>query len=123
MDHKQNVEQFKGQPRLLKYLSESQFLSTGLYGEALWFFPITLALGSYDRGRNFLFELKFDRENVSELFYSSDEKNQDEYSEISWVKVHVEQSGVHRVESGDERAARLRKTIENNYFQQQINTV
>ncbi|WRX26401.1 hypothetical protein QQP08_018888 [Theobroma cacao] len=80
MDHKQNVEQFKGQPRLLK-------------------------------------------ENVSELFYSSDEKNQDEYSEISWVKVHVEQSGVHRVESGDERAARLRKTIENNYFQQQINTV
>ncbi|XVF27003.1 hypothetical protein REPUB_Repub14bG0069300 [Reevesia pubescens] len=78
---------------ILEFL-QSQFSSSGLHGEGQWIVPITLALGSHDKRSNFLLESRFERVNLSELFPSSDGKNQDEYSETSWVKVNVEQSGI-----------------------------
>ncbi|CAK7356897.1 unnamed protein product [Dovyalis caffra] len=43
---------------------QSQFLSSGLHGEGKWIVPITLALGSYNRRKNFLLESKVERVDV-----------------------------------------------------------
>ena len=57
-------------------------------------------------------ESRIENLDTSGLFPSSDEKNEDEYGETSWIKVNVEQSGFYRVKYGDELGARLRKAIE-----------
>ncbi|XP_022715192.1 aminopeptidase M1-like isoform X2 [Durio zibethinus] len=91
---------------------QSQFLSSGFHGDGHWIVPITLCLGSYDRSKSFLLESKIENLDTSELFPSSDGKNEDEYGEASWIKVNVEQSGFYRVKYEDKLGARLRKAIE-----------
>ncbi|KAK0597687.1 hypothetical protein LWI29_027625 [Acer saccharum] len=85
---------------------QSQFLSSGLHGDGEWTVPITLALGSYDKRKNFLMESKFGTVDISEFFPSSDE--------TLWIKVNAEQSGFYRVMYEDRLAAQLRKAVENN---------
>ncbi|TXG68449.1 hypothetical protein EZV62_003384 [Acer yangbiense] len=85
---------------------QSQFLSSGLHGDGEWTVPITLALGSYDKRKNFLLESEFGTVDISEFFPSSDE--------TLWIKVNVEQSGFYRVMYEDRLAAQLRKAVENN---------
>ncbi|KAK0594833.1 hypothetical protein LWI29_001050 [Acer saccharum] len=85
---------------------QSQFLSSGLHGDGEWTVPITLALGSYDKCKNFLMESKFGTVDISEFFPSSDE--------TLWIKVNAEQSGFYRVMYEDRLAAQLRKAVENN---------
>ncbi|KAK1575909.1 hypothetical protein Q3G72_009448 [Acer saccharum] len=85
---------------------QSQFLSSSLRDDGEWTVPITLALGSYDKRKNFLLESKFGTVDISEFFPSSDE--------TLWIKVNVEQSGFYRVMYEDRLAAQLRKAVENN---------
>ncbi|KAK0595822.1 hypothetical protein LWI29_010334 [Acer saccharum] len=85
---------------------KSQFLSSGLHDDGEWTVPITLALRSYDKRKNFLLESKFGTVDISEFFPSSDE--------TLWIKVNVEQSGFYRVMYEDRLAAPLRKAVENN---------
>ncbi|KAK0596001.1 hypothetical protein LWI29_011907 [Acer saccharum] len=85
---------------------QSQFLSSGLHDDGEWIVPITLALGSYDKRKNFLLESKFGTVEISEFFPSS--------AETLWIKVNVEQSGFYGVMYEDRLAAQLRKAVENN---------
>ncbi|XWS16195.1 hypothetical protein CRYUN_Cryun34aG0064300 [Craigia yunnanensis] len=101
----------KSKDNILEF-EQSQFFSSGVHGDGQWTVPITLCFGSYDRSKSFLLESKFENLDSSGLFPSSDEKNEDEYGETSWIKVNVEQSGFYRVKYGDELGARLRKAIE-----------
>ncbi|OMO70683.1 Peptidase M1, alanine aminopeptidase/leukotriene A4 hydrolase [Corchorus capsularis] len=93
-------------------LEQSQFLSSGFHGDGQWTVPITLCLGSYDRCKSFLLDSKSEVLDISELFPSPAEKNEDEYGKASWIKVNVEQGGFYRVKYGDELGARLRKAIQ-----------
>ncbi|TXG68457.1 hypothetical protein EZV62_003392 [Acer yangbiense] len=95
----------KSKDHILEF-EQSQFLSSGLHGDGEWTVPITLALGSYDKRKNFLLESKFGTVDISEFFPSSDE--------TLWIKVNVEQSGFYRVMYEDRLAAQLRKALENN---------
>ncbi|KAK0594752.1 hypothetical protein LWI29_000125 [Acer saccharum] len=95
----------KSKDHILEF-EQSQFLSSGLHGDGEWTVPITLALGSYDKRKNFLMESKFGTVDISEFFLSSDE--------TLWIKVNAEQSGFYRVMYEDRLAAQLRKAVENN---------
>ncbi|TXG68455.1 hypothetical protein EZV62_003390 [Acer yangbiense] len=95
----------KSKDHILEF-EQSQFLSSGLHGDGEWTVPITLALGSYDKRKNFLLESKFGTVDISDFFPSSDE--------TLWIKVNVEQSGFYRVMYEDRLAAQLRKAVENN---------
>ncbi|KAI9161526.1 hypothetical protein LWI28_018315 [Acer negundo] len=95
----------KSKDHILEF-EQSQFLSSGLHGDGEWSVPISLALGSYIKCKNFLLESKFGTVDISEYFPSSDEK--------LWIKVNVEQSGFYRVMYEDRLAAQLRKAVENN---------
>ncbi|EOY27183.1 Aminopeptidase M1, putative [Theobroma cacao] len=105
------VVSVKYKDRILEF-GQSQFSSSGFHGDGEWTVPIILCLGSYDRRKSFLLESNFEKLDASELFPSSDEKNEDEYGEASWIKVNVEQSGFYRVKYGEELGARLRKAIQ-----------
>ncbi|KHG26005.1 Puromycin-sensitive aminopeptidase [Gossypium arboreum] len=94
----------------------SQFLLSGFHGDGQWIVPITLCFGSYDRIKSFLLESKSENLDASELFPTSDEQNEDEYGEASWIKVNIGQSGFYRVKYGDELHARLRKAIEKGFL-------
>ncbi|KAK0596762.1 hypothetical protein LWI29_018734 [Acer saccharum] len=94
----------KSKDHILEF-EQSQFLSSGLHGDGEWTVPITLALGSYDKRKNFLLESKFGTVDISEFFPSSDE--------TLWIKVNVEQSGFYRVMYEDRLAAQLRNAVEN----------
>ncbi|KAL5755640.1 hypothetical protein ACOSQ2_020386 [Xanthoceras sorbifolium] len=85
---------------------QSQFLSSGLHGDGEWKVPITLALGSYEKCKNFLLKSKFGTVDISEFVASSDES--------LWIKVNVEQSGFYRVIYEEDLAARLRKAVQIN---------
>ena len=100
---------------------QSQFLSSGSFGDGKWIVPISLCLGSYNRTKNFLLERQVRTVDISELLYSSDSnlspsKGNDEgkCKEHSWVKVNIEQTGFYRVKYDDKLAAQLRKAIEEN---------
>ncbi|MBA0691178.1 hypothetical protein Goari_008820 [Gossypium aridum] len=105
----------KSKDHILEF-EQSQFLLSGFHGDGQWIVPITLCFGSYDRIKSFLLESKSENLDASELFPTSDEKNEDEYGEASWIKVNIGQSGFYRVKYGDELDARLRKAIEKGFL-------
>ncbi|OMO66173.1 Peptidase M1, alanine aminopeptidase/leukotriene A4 hydrolase [Corchorus olitorius] len=100
----------KSKEQFLEF-EQSQFLSSGFHGDGQWTVPITLCLGSYDRCKSFLLDSKSEVLDISELFPSPAENNEDEYGE-AWIKVNVEQGGFYRVKYGDELGAQLRKAIQ-----------
>ncbi|EXB36747.1 Puromycin-sensitive aminopeptidase [Morus notabilis] len=83
---------------------QAQFQSSGLHGDGQWIIPITLAVGLYEKNKNFLLETKFGEVDVSDL----------QFGEHLWIKVNVDQSGFYRVKYDDNLEARLRKAVENN---------
>lgn len=100
---------------------QSQFLSSGSFGDGQWIVPISLCLGSYNTNKNFLLEGQVRTVDISELLYSSDSNlssskgnDQGKCKEHSWVKVNVEQTGFYRVKYDDKLAAQLRNAIEEN---------
>ncbi|WJZ94349.1 hypothetical protein VitviT2T_013220 [Vitis vinifera] len=102
-------------------LEQSQFLSSGSFGDGQWIVPISLCLGSYNTNKNFLLEGQVRTVDISELLYSSDSNlssskgnDQGKCKEHSWVKVNVEQTGFYRVKYDDKLAAQLRNAIEEN---------
>ncbi|KAG4146143.1 hypothetical protein ERO13_D05G139100v2 [Gossypium hirsutum] len=105
----------KSKDHILEF-EQSQFLLSGFHGDGQWIVPITLCFGSYDRIKSFLLESKSENLDASELFPTSDEKNEDEYGEASWIKVNIGQSGFYRVKYGDELDARLRKAIKKGFL-------
>ncbi|MBA0623122.1 hypothetical protein Godav_008606 [Gossypium davidsonii] len=105
----------KSKDHILEF-EQSQFLLSGFHGDGQWIVPITLCFGSYDRIKSFLLESKSENLDASELFPTSDEKNEDEYGQASWIKVNIGQSGFYRVKYGDELNARLRKAIEKGFL-------
>ncbi|KAG4199274.1 hypothetical protein ERO13_A05G137101v2 [Gossypium hirsutum] len=105
----------KSKDHILEF-EQSQFLLSGFHGDGQWIVPITLCFGSYDRIKSFLLESKSENLDASELFPTSDEQNEDEYGEASWIKVNIGQSGFYRVKYGDELHARLRKAIEKGFL-------
>lgn len=103
------------------YLLQAQFQSSGLHGDGQWIIPITLAVGLYEKNKNFLLETKFGEVDVSDLVHSVEgnssslnEKIEEQFGEHLWIKVNVDQSGFYRVKYDDNLEARLRKAVENN---------
>lgn len=100
---------------------QSQFQLSGLHGDGRWIVPITLAVGSYSKSKNFLLGTKFGEVDISDLAHSLDgnsssldEKTEEKLSENLWIKVNTDQSGFYRVNYDDNLEARLRKAVENN---------
>ncbi|KAK3220440.1 hypothetical protein Dsin_014410 [Dipteronia sinensis] len=102
----QSLLKFYREVDAMQEKEQSQFLSSGLYGDGEWSVPISLALGSYGKCKNFLLESKFGTVDISKFFPSSDES--------LWIKVNVEGNGFYRVIYEDDLVARLRKAIQNN---------
>ncbi|KAL5576285.1 hypothetical protein UlMin_017984 [Ulmus minor] len=100
---------------------QSQFQLSGLEGDVEWIVPITLAVGSYDKRKNFLLETKFGEVDISDLVNSFDgdsssskEKSEEKSDEKLWIKVNIEQGGFYRVNYDQNLEARLRKAVETN---------
>ncbi|GAV84937.1 Peptidase_M1 domain-containing protein/DUF3358 domain-containing protein [Cephalotus follicularis] len=112
----------KSKDRTLEF-DQAQFLSSGFPGDGQWIIPISLAVNSYNKCKNFLLQSKCERVDISELLSSSDnssssfeETNQEKNDKNLWIKVNVDQSGFYRVKYDDELTALLRKAIKNNFL-------
>lgn len=93
---------------------QSQFQSSGSFGNGQWIVPISLCVGSYNTNKNFLLERQVRTVDISELLLSSERNNQGNCNEHSWVKVNVGQTGFYWVKYDGKLAAQLRKAIEEN---------
>lgn len=100
-----------------------QFQLSGLHGDGQWILPITLAVGSYNKTKNFLLETKSGKVDISDLIPSFNddsnsltEKTEEKLGQQLWIKVNIEQSGFYRVHYDDNLEARLRKAVENNFL-------
>ncbi|PIA42941.1 hypothetical protein AQUCO_02000412v1 [Aquilegia coerulea] len=93
---------------------QSQFMSSGAYGDGQWIVPISLCCGSYDFRKNFLLQAKSDAVDVMELLGASNATNNivEKGNHQKWIKLNVDQAGFYRVKYDEELAARLRYAIE-----------
>ncbi|CAM8961662.1 unnamed protein product [Rhodiola kirilowii] len=86
---------------------QSQFLTSGAYGDGQWIVPLTLCVGSYECRHSYLLEEEsgfLDVKGVLDSFVADQNCN--------WVKLNVDQTGFYRVKYDDELAARLRYAIQ-----------
>ncbi|KAG2663383.1 hypothetical protein I3843_16G028000 [Carya illinoinensis] len=89
---------------------QSQFLSSGSYGDGQWIVPITLCCGSYEVRKSFLLQTKSGTLHIEEFL--SDKSD----AVSAWIKLNVDQTGFYRVKYDDNLAARLIYAIENKYL-------
>ena len=82
-----------------------------------------MAVGSYNKTKNFLLETKSGKVDISDLIPSFNddsnsltEKTKEKLGQQLWIKVNIEQSGFYRVHYDDNLEARLRKAVENNFL-------